>query len=123
MPPRTTLFVGGLAPTVDSKLLLTAFIPFGSVSDVDVPQDHSKGCNKGFGFVTFADGDDAAEALFNMDGFELLSRPISVKWASEKKGGAGGKGAVWEAEDWMKEHGENTEGGGDDSTVDALKDK
>ena len=36
-----------------TAILHAAFIPFGPIKDVDIPQDHQTQKNRGFGFVTF----------------------------------------------------------------------
>ena len=49
-----------------TAILHAAFIPFGPIKDVDIPQDHQTQKNRGFGFVQYEERDDAAAALDNM---------------------------------------------------------
>lgn len=37
------LFVGGLAEEVDDKVLHAAFIPFGDITDIQIPLDYETG--------------------------------------------------------------------------------
>ena len=46
----------------------------------------------GFGFVTFEDARDAADAVKELNGKELRGRPITVEVSGDKKGGGGGGG-------------------------------
>ena len=127
--PRA-LYVGGLADEVTLDILRAAFIPFGEVTDVQLPLD-AAGDARGFGFVEYEDEADAAAAIENMEGAELFGRTLRVNF-SKQGGGAGGGGgagrAVWaEAADWYKSLGkdkgeeEAEEGGaeGEGATIEA----
>ena len=52
-------------------VLHAAFLPFGELKDVNIPLDHATQKNKGFGFVTFQEAEDAAAAMDNMHNAEL----------------------------------------------------
>ena len=41
--PKTTLYVGGLEENVNEAILHSAFIPFGDITDVNIPLDHATG--------------------------------------------------------------------------------
>ena len=43
------------------------------------PMDYSVGKHRGFGFVEYNDADDAAEAIFNMDGADLMGSTIQLQ--------------------------------------------
>ena len=85
------LFVGGLAWATDDTSLRAHFEPFGEVTDAKVITDRDSGRSRGFGFVTFADGDSAAAAQGELHGTELDGRAIRVDQATER-GGGGGRG-------------------------------
>ncbi len=85
------LFVGGLAWATDSDGLKNAFSEFGEVEEAKVITDRDTGRSRGFGFVTFTDGDSAKNALA-MNGKDLDGRTIRVDFATEKGGGGGGRG-------------------------------
>jgi RNA recognition motif-containing protein len=88
------------------------------------PMDYVSGTHRGFCFVEFAEADDADEAIFNMDGADLLGRTISVSVAQANQvhrlGSSGGDGAattteaVWKSDEWFQNHvsGKNSENDG-----------
>jgi RNA recognition motif-containing protein len=79
-----TIFVGNLSWDVTSEALLQAFQSFGEISEGKVVTDRNSGRSRGFGFVTFVDPGSADRAIQEMDGKELLGRPIRVREAYEK---------------------------------------
>ena len=76
---RRRLYVGGLQEYVDEQILYEAFLPFGEVEKVEIPND--EGRPKGFGFVLFEDEDDAKEAIENMHRAELFGRTLTVTYS------------------------------------------
>ena len=78
MIDRHILFVGGLDEKITTEVLYSAFIPFGEVRNVQIPVDPKTGKIRGFGFVEFAEIDDAQEAKENMHSmvifYSLLQR-------------------------------------------------
>lgn len=86
------LFVGGLSWDTDDQGLRSAFERFGETTDVKVISDRDTGRSRGFGFVTFANTEDADEAISQMDGTNLDGRTIKVNEARERspRGGGGG---------------------------------
>jgi RNA recognition motif-containing protein len=80
--------------------------------------DYVSGTHRGFCFVEFAEAEDADEAIFNMDGADLLGRTISVSVAQANQvhrlgsgsGGGGGSAAsttteaVWKSDEWFQNH-------------------
>ena len=86
------LFVGGISWNTDHDSLREAFAPFGSVSDARVIYDRETRRSRGFGFVTFDNDADAANAAQQMDGQQLDGRVIRVNEAMERGSGGGGGG-------------------------------
>ena len=84
------LFVGGLAWATTDESLRAHFEPFGEVTDAKVITDRDTGRSRGFGFVTFAEGDSAASAQGELHGTELDGRAIRVDQATERGGGGRG---------------------------------
>lgn len=84
------LFVGGLSWGTSDDGLRQAFERFGELSEVKVVSDRDTGRSRGFGFVTFAEADDADKAAAEMNGTELDGRSIRVDEAQDKGGGRGG---------------------------------
>ena len=60
------LFPGGLAEEVDEAVVRAAFIPFGDLSDVQLPLDYQTEKHRGFAFVEYELPEDAQAAIDNM---------------------------------------------------------
>ena len=52
---KRTLYVGGLEESVTEATLRAAFVPFGEITDVNLPLETSGAKHKGFAFVQFDD--------------------------------------------------------------------
>jgi peptidyl-prolyl isomerase E (cyclophilin E) len=95
---RRAIYVGGIAEEVNSTILRAAFIPFGPVKAIELPMDYAKGIHKSFAFVEFEDPDDAEEAIYNMDGAELMGKTLSVSLAQANQMRQSNK-AVWSSDE------------------------
>ncbi|KAG7859256.1 hypothetical protein KL939_002156 [Ogataea angusta] len=84
-PSHFRLFVGNLGQDVDEELLLRSLIKYPSVSKVQIPKDHKKGENKGYGFVSFSDPDDYLRCFKEMNGKYIGSKPVELKKAKSKE--------------------------------------
>lgn len=81
---QTKLFVGGLDWSIRGKDLNEEFSKFGEVVFARVNLDReNRNRSKGFGFVIFANPEDAQKAQAEMDGQELKGRAIRVDFAKE----------------------------------------
>jgi RNA recognition motif-containing protein len=78
------LFVGGLSWETTTEDLRTAFAKFGAIDDVMIILDRSTGRSRGFGFVSFENATDAAEAVKAMNGAELDGRTLKVNNAEAR---------------------------------------
>jgi hypothetical protein len=78
------LFVGSLNwdTTVDG--LRQVFSKFGTITDTAILTDRSTGRSRGFGFVTFEDRKDGAQAVEQLNGFELDGHRIVVNVATKR---------------------------------------
>jgi len=106
---RRALYVGGIADPVTETTLRAAFLPFGPIKSVDMPRDYAKGTHRGFGFVEFESADDAEEAIFNMDGAEIMGKSITVNLAQPNQHKLGSSKPVWSSDEWFKEQAGNDE--------------
>jgi RNA recognition motif-containing protein len=92
------LFVGGLSWGTTDETLNGAFSKFGEIAEAKVITDRETGRSRGFGFVTFANDENAASAIAEMNGTELDGRTIKVNEAEDKGfragGGGGGRGGA-----------------------------
>mmetsp|Transcript_19174 Transcript_19174/g.54436 ORF Transcript_19174/g.54436 Transcript_19174/m.54436 type:complete len:164 (+) Transcript_19174:115-606(+) len=122
---KRTIYVGGLNNNNNSNannnitqsLLRATFIPFGNIQTIDIPMDYEKGTTRGFAFIEYYDIDDATEAIYNMDGFELNGSTLRVSVAQVNQihklmGGSGKNGAIWDNDEWFQQ---NVAAGGDGS--------
>ena len=78
---KRTLYVGGLEESVTEATLRAAFVPFGELTDVQMPLDNASNKHKGFAFVQFDEKEDAAEVMDNMHNAELFGRVLRVNLA------------------------------------------
>jgi RNA recognition motif-containing protein len=85
------LFVGGLSWDTKDDGLGQAFAPYGEITEAKVITDRDTGRSRGFGFVTFAQDDDAKTAISKMDGTNLDGKTIKVNEAQEKSPRGGGR--------------------------------
>ncbi len=92
------LFIGNLSFNINSEGLKELFAKYGEITDAVVISDRDTGRPKGFGFVTFANADDAQKAL-EMNGQDADGRPLAVSIARPRedkprgnfnRGGGGG---------------------------------
>ena len=79
------LFVGGLDPDVDEKVLYDTFTAFGVlVGQTKVMRDPDTGNSKGFGFVAYDCFEASDAAIDAMHGQFLMNRPLVVQYAYKK---------------------------------------
>jgi hypothetical protein len=81
------LFVGGLSWNTTRETLRAAFEAYGEVADAVVVMDRDTGRSRGFGFVTFANGEDGNKALAALNGATLDGRTIRCNEAQPKPEG------------------------------------
>ncbi|NXF11774.1 PPIE isomerase, partial [Smithornis capensis] len=93
---------GGLAEEVDEKVLHAAFIPFGDITDIQIPLDYETEKHRGFAFVEFELAEDAAAAIDNMNESELFGRTIRVNLAKPMRIKEGSSRPVWSDDEWLK---------------------
>lgn len=78
-PAHFRIFVGNLAGEVTDESLLKAFSRWPSVVKARVVRDKRTTKSKGFGFVSFRDGDDFFQAAREMQGKYIGSHPVLIK--------------------------------------------
>lgn len=119
---KATVYVGGLSHMVTIGDLHAAFLPFGEIADISLPQvfslphgnlvlkfhrkpeaPNSMEPHRGFGYVEFEDPEDTKDAINNMDQAEFFGKVIKVNAAKPPKNaneGLGSKTALWEQVSW-----------------------
>jgi len=92
------IYVGNLLFDVTESDLKQVFEPFGQVSEVRLIMDKYSGKSKGFGFVEMPSKEEAEKAIEQLNGSELMGRPMNVnvakpkpdRFSGPKRGGFGG---------------------------------
>jgi RNA recognition motif-containing protein len=79
------LFVGGLSWGTTDEGLQAAFARFGEVLEAKVITDRETGRSRGFGFVTFANEEQASNAVAEMNNSKLDGRTIRVNEADNQQ--------------------------------------
>ena len=100
-PAHFRLFVGNLAGEVTDESLLKAFAKYTSVQKARVVRDKRTTKSKGYGFVSFTDGEEYFQAARDMQGKYIGSHPVLLRKSTteikatvpaDKRKGKGGKG-------------------------------
>ncbi|KAL9264674.1 Serine/arginine-rich SC35-like splicing factor SCL30A-like protein [Drosera capensis] len=81
----TSLLVRNLRRDCRPEDLRGPFGRFGPIKDIYLPRDYYSGEPRGFGFVQFVDPADAADAKYEMNGYVLLGRELTVVFAEENR--------------------------------------
>jgi RNA recognition motif-containing protein len=94
---RPRLYVGNLPYQLTTDELRDFFAGAGQVTDAAIIMDRDTGRSKGFGFVEFANEEDANRAQTMFNGAQLHNRTLKVDLAKPRddkprsgKGGGGG---------------------------------
>merc|ERR1711963_911603 len=107
---KKTVYAGGLAEEVNEKVLRAAFIPFGDISEVQIPQDYETEKHRGFAFIDYELPEDAQAAIDNMHDSELFGRVLRVNLAKPLRIKEGATKPVWADEEWLQMYsGKSTE--------------
>jgi len=87
------IYVGNLSYDITEDALQACFEQCGAIAEVNLIKDRMTQRLKGFGFITFEDSGSVQRAI-EMNGEDLLGRPMRVSEAKERArtGGSGGRG-------------------------------
>lgn len=85
----TNIFVGNLDYSTTQEDLQAAFAQFGNVERVSVVTDRDTGQPRGFAFVEMTNGNEAQNAISQLNGADLRGRAMNVNEARPKTGSAG----------------------------------
>jgi RNA recognition motif. (a.k.a. RRM, RBD, or RNP domain) len=88
--PPCTVYVGGLPPHTTPPAVQDFFERYGAVERVKLIHHHDSGEFRGFGFVSFRDPAEAAEACEDAPGRELLGNRIRCNLARYNRAPPGG---------------------------------
>ena len=92
----SSIHVGNLSFTITEDELRQAFSQYGAVAEVKVVMDRETGRPRGFAFVEMANGNEAANAIKELNLREIGGRSITVNEArpkadSPRRGGGGAR--------------------------------
>ncbi|BFZ56226.1 Phosphatidylinositol-3-phosphatase SAC1 [Savitreella phatthalungensis] len=76
--PFHRLYVGNIHFSIGEDDIRAIFEGFGPLVSVTLTRDQETGRSRGYGFIHFQDADHAKQALEQMNGHELVGRPIRV---------------------------------------------
>ena len=79
------IYVSNLGFGVQSEDLKKLFIPYGTVSSVNIIMDKATSRSRGFGFVDMPDKNAAEKAMAELEGSMLDGRPVKLKEARERE--------------------------------------
>ncbi|RQX73178.1 putative RNA binding protein [Toxoplasma gondii CAST] len=78
-PPGANVFIFHIPNEWSEHDLLTHFSVYGPVVSARIASDRLSGRNRGFGFVSFANGQAAAAAVTAMNGFQVNGKRLKVQ--------------------------------------------
>ncbi|CAB3374980.1 Hypothetical predicted protein [Cloeon dipterum] len=81
----SNLYIKNLDKSITDARLRSEFERFGEILSVKVMLDSHTGRSRGFGFVCFTSPESATEAIKNMNGRMVLSKPLYVSLAQSKE--------------------------------------
>ncbi|NWV53369.1 PPIE isomerase, partial [Daphoenositta chrysoptera] len=119
---------GGLAEEVDEKVLHAAFIPFGDITDIQIPLDYETAL-QGFGVVLYLLVGFAVLPSPLQNESELFGRTIRVNLAKPMRIKEGSSRPVWSDDEWLKKFSGKTleenkeEGGAEAPKAEAQEDE
>ena len=88
---QSKVYVGNLSYSTSEDELRDHFAQYGNIQDIKLIIDFNTGRSKGFGFITYASGQDCENALA-ANGADLGGRKLKVNIAREDNRSAGGGG-------------------------------
>lgn len=82
---KKKLYVGNLPWSMDDAKLRDLFAAYGEITEAVIIKDRYSGRSKGFGFVTFATEEAAAQAEAEVNGKDLEGRKAVVNVAKPRE--------------------------------------
>ena len=87
------LYVGNLPFSADESQVRSLFEQNDrQVEEVHLVTDRDTGRPRGFGFVAMGNNEQAAQAISELNGYEMDGRALTVNEARERSSGGGGRG-------------------------------
>ena len=79
-----SIFVGNLPFRAEREDVLQLFAPFGEVTNCSLPLERDTGRKRGFAFVEMADEATETAAIENLQGTEMMGRPLRINKAEPR---------------------------------------
>ena len=81
------VYLGNISSSTTDQQLQELAAAFGTPASAEVVKDRSTGEARGFGFVEFANDDEARAAIVGLNGKEVDGQVLRVSEAKSKKAG------------------------------------
>lgn len=81
------VYVGNISKATTDVQLNELVGPFGTPSSVKIATDKGSGASRGFGFIEFANDDEARAAIAGLHGKEVNGQVLTVNEARPKRTG------------------------------------
>ena len=98
---------------MDEAVIRAAFVPFGDLTEVQIPLDYETEKHRGFAFVEFELPEDAKAAIDNMNDSELYGRTLRVNLAKPLRLKENSTRPVWADDEWLQKYSGKTLNQGD----------
>jgi len=79
------LLVNYLPPDMDSKVLRSLFVPYGTIVSCKVVVNHKSGLSKGYGFVKFKSAEDGIKAQKALDRLQIGRKTLKVSFSRQER--------------------------------------
>ena len=79
-----SIFVGNLPFRAEREDVLELFSPYGEVTNCSLPLERDTGRKRGFAFVEMADEATESSAIENLQGSEMMGRPLRINKAEPR---------------------------------------
>ena len=87
-----SIFVGNLPFRAEREDVIQLFAPFGEVLNCSLPLERDTGRKRGFAFIEMADEAIESTAIDNLQGTELMGRPLRINKAEPRGSGGSRRG-------------------------------
>ena len=79
-----SIFVGNLPFRAEREDVLELFSPYGEITNCSLPLERDTGRKRGFAFVEMADEATESSAIENLQGSEMMGRPLRINKAEPR---------------------------------------
>ena len=80
------VYVGNISRHISDKQFRALSVPFGNADSVNVPREIEGGISKGYGFLEFANRDEALAAIAGLHGKDIDGQILNAREFVAEKG-------------------------------------